>query len=37
MTKPYCLACAEVKCKGCQCRCHEIIRYYEEVWEAYEV
>ena len=59
MTKPKCLACDEVKCKGimtkqlwnaidgdlsrlpdmkyrgfgqttCQCRCHEIIKYYEE-------
>ena len=37
MTKLKCPACDEVKCKGCQCRCHEIIRYYKEVCEAYEV
>jgi len=37
MTKPKCLACDEVKCKGCQCRCHEIIKCYEMEWEAFEV
>ena len=49
MTKPKCLACDEVKCKGndmkyrgfgqttCQCRCHEIIKCYEMEWEGFEV
>ena len=37
MAKPTCLACDEVKCKGCQCRCHEIIKCYEMEWEAFEV
>jgi len=31
MAKLKCPACDEVKCKGCKCRCHEIIRMYNDV------